>query len=127
MPVIQQASQYQLSYATPSLATMPPTELRCSLQSYAATYRATLQLTEIRRPRQSCAAPCSYFCIFVTPGHFVVQDWLKEQEAIMEKNGEENIDLHIERLTIATVSCVRYRIVYNKSGEKEDLCEFLVS
>jgi hypothetical protein len=25
----------------------------------------------------------------------------------MEKNGEENIDLHLERLTIATVSCVR--------------------
>jgi hypothetical protein len=39
-----------------------------------------------------------------------MQDWLKEQEAIMEKNGEENIDLHIERLTIATVSCVRYSL-----------------
>lgn len=37
-----------------------------------------------------------------------VQDWLKEQESMMVKGGEENIDLHIERLTIATVSCVRF-------------------
>jgi hypothetical protein len=46
--------------------------------------------------------------VFCDAWPFVMQDWLKEQEAIMEKNGEENIDLHIERLTIATVSCVRY-------------------
>ncbi len=55
-----------------------------------------------------------------------MQDWLKEQEAIMEKNGEENIDLHIERLTIATVSCVRYSLQKRK-WRKKGLCEFLVS
>jgi hypothetical protein len=63
--------------------------------------------------------------VFCDAWPFVVQDWLKEQEAIMEKNGEENIDLHIERLTIATVSCVRYS--FQKSGDKKGLCHFLVS
>jgi hypothetical protein len=63
--------------------------------------------------------------VFCDAWPFVVQDWLKEQEAIMEKNGEENIDLHIERLTIATVSCVRYSV--QKSEEKENLCKFLLS
>jgi hypothetical protein len=54
-----------------------------------------------------------------------LQDWLKEQEGIMEKNGEENIDLHIERLTIATVSCVRYSIVYKKVEKKKVYANFL--
>jgi hypothetical protein len=55
---------------------------------------------------------------------FVVQDWLKEQEAIMEKNGEENIDLHIERLTIATVSCVRYSL--QKKWRQKKVYAFLL-
>ena len=35
------------------------------------------------------------------------QSWLEEQGKRMEKDGEENIDLHLERLAIATLSCVR--------------------
>jgi len=37
-----------------------------------------------------------------------VQMWLAEQEKTMYKNGEENIDLHMERLTFATMSYVRF-------------------
>jgi len=37
-----------------------------------------------------------------------VQTWLTEQEKTMIKQGEDNIDLHMERLTFATVSCVRF-------------------
>jgi len=37
-----------------------------------------------------------------------VQSWLSEQEQRMREGGEENIDLHLERLTINTVSCIRF-------------------
>ena len=37
-----------------------------------------------------------------------VQKWLDETESRMEREGENNIHLHMERLTQATVSCVRF-------------------
>jgi len=37
-----------------------------------------------------------------------VETWLTETEERMMKEGENNIDLHMQRLTQATVSCVRF-------------------
>ena len=37
-----------------------------------------------------------------------VQKWLSDTEARMVREGENNIHLHLERLTQATVSCVRF-------------------
>jgi len=37
-----------------------------------------------------------------------VQDWLLEQRERMEGDGEENIELHLQRLTTATVSYIRF-------------------